>query len=236
LKALADSIMGKDVFITEAISPMFPSQYAHTRFISTDVYSHFRDDETAFPHYGSTEGSLANGSHLWWVQGTLWPYTNLDVAVMKNFQKNPDLNEKEIKVRLYAMMSMGSILGDGSDFRNAIAAERARTYLDNPAIDEFFSNPKAFMPLKFADGESFDQQMAFYLPSKSPLLALFNFDKGKVFDGEWHRKDLQLEDKEYEIRDFLKNTLLGKIARGQDSFQLNVPTGDALMVKLVALK
>ena len=120
--------MGKDIFITEAISPIFPSQYAHTRFISTDVYSHLRDDEPGFPHYGSTEGSLANGSHLWWVQGTLWPYTNLDVSIMKSFEKNPDLSEKEVKLRLFAMMSMGSILGDGSDYRDKLAADRAKIY------------------------------------------------------------------------------------------------------------
>ncbi|MES1159162.1 MAG: hypothetical protein ABUM51_00250, partial [Bacteroidota bacterium] len=109
LKHLIDSILGPDIFISQAISPMFPHQYAHTRFNSTDVYSHLRDDEPGFPNWGSTEASLATGSHLGWVQGTLWPYTNLDVCVMKNFQKNPDLSEQEIKVRLYAMMVMGSI-------------------------------------------------------------------------------------------------------------------------------
>ncbi len=163
LKHLIDSILGSDIFITQAISPLFPHQYAHTRFVSTDVYSHLRDDEKGFPNWGSTEASLATGSHIWWVQGTLWPYTNLDVCVMKNFQKNPDLSEQEIKVRIYAMMAMGSILGDGSDFRQPLAAERAKKFLDNPSICAFFSHPRAFTPLQFADGDSFDQQLAFYL-------------------------------------------------------------------------
>ncbi len=83
LKFLIDSIMGKDIFITQAISPMFPNQFTHTRFVSTDVYSHLRDDEPGFPHYGSTEASLATGSHMGWVQGTLFPFTNLDVSLMK---------------------------------------------------------------------------------------------------------------------------------------------------------
>jgi len=233
LKALADSILGKDIFITEAISPMFPSQYAHTRFISTDVYSHLRDDEAGFPHYASTEGSLANGSHLWWVQGTLWPYTNLDVAIMKNFQKNPDLSEKEIRVRLFAMMSMGSILGDGSDFRNKLAADRAAIYLDNKYLCAYFSDPKAFTPLKFADGESLDQQLAFYLPGAETLLSLFNFDNKKEFNQTWHRADLELGNGDYIIKDFLTDQVIGKIKKGQDSFSLNVPAADAKMVKLV---
>lgn len=233
LKTLCDSIVGKDIFITEAISPMFPSQYAHTRFVSTDVYSHLRDDSPGFPHYGSTEGSLANGSHLWWVQGTLWPYTNLDVAIMKNFQKNPDLSEQDIRVRLYAMMSMGSILGDGSDYREKLADERAAKYLDNKYLCAYFSNPKAFTPLMFSDGETYDQQMAFYLPGTETMLSLFNFDTKNQFNRSWKRADLGLGSGEYIIKDFLTDQPVGKIEKGQDTFSLNVPAADAMMVKLV---
>ena len=233
LKGLADSILGKDIFITEAISPMFPSQYAHTRFVSTDVYSHLRDDEPGFPHYGSTEGSLANGSHLWWVQGTLWPYTNLDVSIMKNFEKNPDLSEKEVRARLFAMMSMGSILGDGSDYRDKLAADRAKIYLDNKNICAFFASPRAFTPLKFADGETLDQQIAFYLPGAETLLSLFNFDNKKQFNQLWRRADLGLGDGDYVIKDFLTDEPIARIAKGQDTFSLNVQPADAMMVKLV---
>ncbi|WP_183561488.1 hypothetical protein [Mucilaginibacter sp. SP1R1] len=233
LRSLVDSVMGPDIFITQAISPMFPSQYAHTRFISTDVYSHLRDDQAGFPHYGSTEASLATGSHLWWVQGTLWPYTNLDVSIMKQFQKNPELSEKEVKVRLYAMMAMGSILGDGSDFGDKLAADRAKIYLNNKNMAAFFSNPKAFTPLKFADGETLDQQLSFYLPAKVPLLSLFNFDKQKTFTQQWHRGDLNLGARAYLIKDFLTDAPLGKIAKGQDVFSLTAATEDALLVKLV---
>jgi hypothetical protein len=232
LKTLADSILGKDIFITEAISPMFPSQYAHTRFISTDVYSHLRDDEPGFPNYGSTESSLAYGSHLWWVQGTLWPFTNLDVAIMKNFQKNPDLSEQEIRVRLFAMMSMGSILGDGSDYRVKLAADRANIYLNNPNICAYFSHPKAFTPLQFADGETYAQQMVFYLPGTETMLSLFNFDYKNQFNKTLHRADLGLGSGEYIIKDFLTGQPTGKIEKGQDSFTLNVPAADALMVTL----
>jgi hypothetical protein len=236
LKALADSIMGKDIFITEAISPMFPHQYAHTRFISTDVYSHLRDDQPGFPHYGSTESSLAYGSHLWWVQGTLWPYANLDVTIMKNFQKNPDLSEQEVKVRLFALMSMGSILGDGSDFRNKVAADRARIYLDNKNVCAFFSAPKAFTPLKFADNSSFDQQLAFYLPGEATLLSLFNFDKQRDFNQQWSRAEIQLSAGEYRIEDFMTGSLVGIVAKDQRIFSLNVKPGDAVMVRFVLVK
>jgi len=236
LRSLVDSIMGKDIFITQAISPMFPHQYAHTRFISTDVYSHLRNDEKGFPNYGSTEASLAFGSHQWWVQGTLWPYTNLDVTIMKNFQKNPDLSETEVKVRLFALMTMGSILGDGSDFRNKLAADRAKIYLDNKNVCAFFANPKAFTPLNFADGDTEDQQLAFYLSGENTILSLFNFSRDRMYNRQWRRTELGLGESEYLIQDFMTDTIIARIPKGQDSFTLAVPAADAIMVRLVPVK
>ncbi|MEX6690789.1 hypothetical protein QTN47_24995 [Danxiaibacter flavus] len=233
VKHLIDSIMGPDIFITQAISPMFPHQYAHTRFVSTDVYSHLRDDQKGFPHYGSTEASLATGSFMWWMQGTLWPYTNLDVAIMKSFQKNPDLTEKEIKVRLYAMMVMGSILGDGSDFRQEIAAERAKKYLDNKALCDYFAHPKVFTPLQFADGDSIDQQMAFYLKADTNMLAMFNFSNKQPYTKQFSIKELGIKQGNYELKDFLTGQTLAQIKKEQSSFSLNVPVENAVLVKIV---
>lgn len=232
LRSLVDSIMGPDIFITQAISPLFPHQYAHTRFISTDVYSHLRDDQPGFPQWGSTAASLAAGSHMWWVQGTLWPYTNLDVIVMKNFQNNPELTEQEIKVRLYAMMVMGSILGDGSDFRQKTAAERAKQFLNHPAVCAWFSHPAAFTPLSMSDGDSQDQQMTFFHKGDTTLLAMFNFIKDKPFESSWQTADVA-DKRHYEIRDFMTDAILGEISNGQSSFTLTVPPKDALLVKLV---
>ncbi|MFY0256012.1 hypothetical protein ACDQ55_18900 [Chitinophaga sp. 30R24] len=233
LKSLIDSIMGPDIFITMAISPMFPHQYAHARFISTDVYSHLRDDQSGFPHYGSTAASLANGTHMWWVQGTLWPYTNLDVAIMKKFQKNPELTEQEVKVRIYAMMVMGSVLGDGSDFRDKLAAERARKYLDNPEVCAFFSSPKAFTPLKMSDGESQDQQLVFLLKGDTTMLGLFNFATQQEFKQVLYTKDLGLGNTKYIMTDLLTGNAFGQIEKGQDAFSLTVPVKDAVLVKLI---
>ncbi len=226
VKHLIDSILGPDIFITQAISPLFPHQFAHTRFISTDVYSHLRDDEKGFPSWGSTEASLATGAHLGWVQGTLWPFTNLDVCIMQHFQKNPDLNEQEIRVRLYAMMVMGSLLGDGSDFRQTLAAERGRKYLNNPKLCAFFSRPQAFLPLKYSDGDSFDQQIVFYLKGKDTLLALFNFNTREPF--HWHG-NLGLKGR-YILKEFLTGVTLGT---AEDPISLTIPPGDAIMAELV---
>lgn len=236
LQHLTDSIMGPDVFITMAISPLFPHQYAHTRFMSTDVYSHLRNDQPGFPNWGSTAASMISASNLWWVQGTLFPYTNMDVAIMKNFQKNPDLNEQEIKVRLYSMMTLGSILGDGSDFRKTMAAERAKKFLNNKNICGFFKQPKAFTPLNFSEGNSQDQQLHFYLPGDTILLSAFNFDKEKLYTALFDRNEIGLKKGSYVMKDFMTNEIVGRVENSQQIITLSVPVKDAVLVKLVAVE
>jgi hypothetical protein len=176
---------------------------------------------------------MISASHLWWVQGTLWPYTNMDVAIMKNFQNNKDLSMQEIKVRLYSMITLGSILGDGSDMRNKIATERAQIFLNNPAVCKFFSNPKAFTPLRFSEGQDQGQQLSFYLPGDSSLVALFNFNATNEFTEIFLKKDLGLSGQAYIIKDFLTGEAVGKIEKGQPSFSLKVSVKDALLVNLV---
>jgi hypothetical protein len=233
LKHLVDSIMGPDVFITQAISPLFPHQYAHTRFLSTDVYSHLRNDEPGFPHYGSTCAAMISAAHFWWTQGSLWPYTNMDVVVMKNFQKNKALSEQEVKVRLYSMITAGSLLGDGTDFRNKEAAERARQFLNNATLCNLFSHPKAFTPLRFPIGNSQSQQISFYRPGDTILVAAFNFDTQKIFTETFQQAELKWQNREYRLQDVLTGREWGKIDKGQASFPIAVAVEDAVMIMLI---
>lgn len=233
LRQLTDSILGPDIFITQAISPLFPHQYAHTRFLSTDVYSHLRNDLPGFPHYGSTCASMISASHFWWTQGSLWPYSNMDVIVMKNFQKNADISEQDVKVRLYSMITLGSLLGDGSDYRNKVAAERAKKFLDNAAVCEFFSHPKAFTPLRFPEGNSQSQQLSFYLPGDTLLVSVFNFDLEKKFTETFKKKELQWKDNEYVLQDFITGQIIGKIEKGQSDFTITANVRDAVMIRCI---
>lgn len=233
LKKLIDSILGPDIFITQAISPTFPSQYTHIRFLSTDVYSHLRNDQKGFPHYGSTAASMITSSHLGWMQGSLWPYTNMDVAVMKQFQKNNAIGEQDVKVRLLTMAVMGSALGDGSDFRDSVTRVRAGRFLNNPDLCRYFERPQAFVPLKVADGLKEDQQLSFYLPGGTTYAAIVNFDTTRSFEFTFLQEKLKWKNKAYSIRDFLTNQVLGTLQPGEKSFRLATGPRDALWVKLV---
>ncbi|TJZ63220.1 hypothetical protein FAZ15_02715 [Sphingobacterium olei] len=233
-KHLVDSIMGPDVFITLAISPMFPHQYAHTRFVSTDVHSHLRDSQPGFPHYGSTAASMITASYMGWVQGTLWPYTNMDVLVMRKFQKHPDLTEQEVKVRLISLMTMGSILGDGSDYRDPLTASRAKIFLDQPHVAEFFSNPKAFIPLQLSEGETMDQQLSFFLPGDTTLVAAFNFAENHLFEANFAPLELGLKNGSYRLVDFLTGEEHGIFDVESGDLKVSVSAKDAVLYKLIS--
>lgn len=234
LNHLIDSILGPDVFITQAISPIFPSQYAHARFLSTDIYSHFRDDSPDFPHYGSTASSMITNSQLGWMQGTIIPFTNLDVLIMKKFQKNMDLSEGDIKARLFSLITLGSILGDGSDYRNNLAAERATKYLDNKNVTNYFAKPRAFIPIKFSDGLTPDQQLCFYLPGDTVLLSSFNFDLKNTYSQKINKKSIGLKEGiNYMIKDFLTNDLIKKLEKNEDSFTWITGEGDSRLVRFI---
>lgn len=235
LKKLIDSILGPEVFITQAISPTFPSQYTHIRFLSTDVYSHLRNDQKGFPHYGSTAASMITSSHLGWMQGSLWPYTNMDVSVMKQFQKNNAISEQDVKVRLITMAVMGSALGDGSDFRDSLTRARAGRFLNNPDLCRYFEHPQAFTPLKVADGLKEDQQLSFYLPGDTISAAIINFDTTRSFAYTFTREQLKWKNAAHSIRDYLTNEEIGVIKPGEKSFSLTTGARNARWVKLVRI-
>lgn len=238
VRHLVDSIMGPDIFIWQAISPLFPSQYAHSRFLSTDVYSHLRNSMPGYLHYASTCASMISAENFWWTQGNLWPYTNMDVVVMKRFQKNKEISAQDVKVRLYCMLVMGSILGDGSDFRDKDAADRGRELLDNKALCAYFSNPKAFTPLRFPIGTSQDQQMSLYLPGRDTLtVAAFNFRLDTAFTETFTRAQTGWQaGKAYRLEEVLTGREVGCISKQQEAFQLQVPVADAMLVRLVPVE
>lgn len=237
LQHLIDSILGPDIFITHAISPMFPHQFAHARFLSTDIYSHFRDDINGFPRYGSTASSMITNSHLGWMQGTLLPYSNLDALVMSHFQDKPVILERDVRTRLFSLITLGSILGDGSDFRNPIARGRAKLFLDNKNVADYFAAPKAFEPLKLPDGLKQDQQLSFYLPGDTVLVSAFNFDIENDFIQVTDRKRLGLkQNTTYIVQEFLTDRIIDHVGRNQSQLTIAVSKADAVLIRLTPVK
>ncbi len=62
-----------DIFISQAISPFVPASVWHTRFLSTDVYSHLRNDAARFSALCAPNSRLLISAtpHFWWTKGSL---------------------------------------------------------------------------------------------------------------------------------------------------------------------
>lgn len=130
------------------------------------------------------------------------------------------------------MITLGSIFGDGTDFRNSEARARAKKYLDNENVCRFFSKPKAFMPLKAADGLTEDQQLSFYLPQDTVLISAFNFSVKNTFKSTFNRNTIGLKHKNYIIKNFLTNDTIAEWRKDNATFSFNINPEDAILYKL----
>jgi len=146
------------------------------------------------------------------------------------------LKEYEVRARLISLITMGSILGDGSDYRDQLSSERAKKYLNNSAVTNFFAAPKAFVPLKLSVDETMDQQLSFYLNDKDLLVSAFNFDEKRPFEAVFERQKIGLGNGNYEIVDFFTGTRIGKIDEKDKSFSLYLNVRDAVLCKLQRIK
>ena len=64
--AYINKVLGGKMFISASIAPLFPSQYANSRRISTDIDGSL----------SSTEYQLNNLTYGWWQNGTIYTYTD----------------------------------------------------------------------------------------------------------------------------------------------------------------
>ena len=130
------------------------------------------------------------------------------------------------------MITMGSVFCDGTDFRDEEAKRRAKKYLDNENVCKFFSDPKAFLPLKVSDGLTEDQQLSFYLPEDTIIISAFNFSDKEKYRSTFNRNRIGLKNKKYIIKDFLTNNVLSEWKQDEEEFTVEVNLEDAALLKL----
>ncbi len=148
--AYVDSLLPPSVFVSESIAPIFPSQYAHARRISTDVVGQLADDACpAWPHYGSIEYMLDALTFAWWMQGTLYAYNDPDGIALAAFKPSSTATFPEAWAQTHVTASAiaGTMFFDNSDYASATGAQRATTYLGNAAVDAIAAAGRAFRPV-----------------------------------------------------------------------------------------
>jgi alpha-galactosidase len=148
--AYVDSLLPASVFVSESIAPIFPSQYAHSRRISTDVVGELDDAECpTWPHFGSTEYMLNSLSFAWWMQGNLYAFNDPDGMALLAFEPDATATYPEswAQTRASASAIAGTMFFDTTDPTNATGAARELAYLTNAGVNAIATAGRAFRPL-----------------------------------------------------------------------------------------
>ncbi|MDR1336151.1 MAG: alpha-galactosidase [Tannerella sp.] len=164
LKYLTDKI-GDDMYITMAISPLFPAQYVHSRRIACDAWSSIED----------TEYTLNGATYGWWLSGA-YRYNDPDHIVLENGSDGAN------RARITSGIITGIvILGDDFSLSGSSTAKRkAMDFLTNPDINRLIKTEQAFRPVE--GGASGASAMFTYSDASGFYLALINYDREQNLD------------------------------------------------------
>jgi hypothetical protein len=148
--AYIDSLLPPTIFVSESIAPIFPSQYAHARRISTDVIGQLSDEACpSWPHYGSTEYMLNALTFSWWMQGTLYALNDPDGMALVDFKPSNTamFPAAWAQTRVSASAIAGTMFFDTTDYSTPTGTARASAYLGNAQVDALASTGRAFRPV-----------------------------------------------------------------------------------------
>lgn len=141
--AFINQVLDGKMFISASIAPLFPSQYAHARRISCDIYGSL----------DSTEYQLNNLTYGWWQNGTIYHYTDPDYMTL---EKGGSLNGAQSRVTAAAIS--GTVFLNSDNVSKPIAQQYMQTLLTNPRINELAAKGKAFRPIEGNTGTASTDQ------------------------------------------------------------------------------
>ena len=191
---LGEKLENQEFFISFSIAPLFPSQYAHSRRISCDV----------FGTIDNTEYMLNSLTYGWWINGTIYPFNDPDHIVLYNSfnHKNAILYNEGLSRYISAAIA-GTMLIDSDDFRIKEARKRAIEMLTCEEINAVAKRNVAFRPVEGNTKDAACDTFISYEESEDALyLAVFNFsnDKAKTIKVNSERIGLD-PSAEYEMYD-----------------------------------
>ena len=167
---LSPERIGREIFISLSIAPLFPSGFGHARRCCCDAFGHKEDSDYV----------LSSLRHAFWVSGRLYKYCDPDHTVLCNsvVDKRGFTNEKEAKLRYYSSVISGTVmlLSDnygpyGDKEIISLSRSRAKEFADNEEINRIARLGKPFRPLYIGEDCNI-----FYLENKDrTYIALFNF-------------------------------------------------------------
>ena len=159
--AYVDKLVADQMFISESIAPLFPSQYAHSRRIATDTFGSISD----------TEFELNALTYGWWQNGTIYSYTDPDHMALSRAG-----SLTEARSRVNSAVISGTVFLNSDDMHDQRAQEYMKTLLTNKTVLALAKKGEAFRPLEGNTGAKAAE--TFVLKDKDAYyLAVFNYDK-----------------------------------------------------------
>ncbi len=156
--------LGEDIYLNEAISPLFPGQYANSRRISCDTYGGISE----------TEYTLNALTYGWWLDN-VYDFNDPDHVVLDGY------SEGENRARVTSAVITGLFLS-GDDFSEAGSATgkaRATLFLTNKDINVLAKAGKSFRPV---EGDTGSAAANFFTESGGNrfYLAALNYSKTNI--------------------------------------------------------
>jgi len=190
-------------FVSLSIAPVFPSQYAHSRRISCDIFGTMAD----------TQYLLNSVSYGWWINNSVYPYNDPDYIVMyKSYNQGPTRLTEGISHYIAAAITGGLMLFS-DDISQTEAAKRVKEILNNEEINRLAADNKAFRPL---EGNTGTDPNEFFIRDDREAdgyfyIAYFNFtSQSKNISVNFQRTGLD-PSKTYAVWDMISHNDLGNI-------------------------
>jgi alpha-galactosidase len=120
------------MFLSAAISPIFPHQYAHSRRIYCDAATSIND----------TAATMQAVSYGWWINSRLYQYSDPDMMKFSGGTAN------ENQSRLINCAVAGTLFLNSDDLASATGENLARTCLTNANINEVARAGVCFRPVE----------------------------------------------------------------------------------------
>lgn len=169
--------IGKEIFIDFAISPLFPSNFAHSRRCCYDAFGHIED----------TKYVLNALTYGFWINNSLYQFSNPDHTVLYNsvVDERGVTSYLEAKSRYNASIISGTVMllsdnygPDINDKEIQFAKERTILLANNENLNKIARLNKAFLPLTFENDNNI-----YYLSFEGKTYgAVFNFaDEVKTY-------------------------------------------------------
>jgi hypothetical protein len=160
MQYLRDRI-GDAMFVSTAIGPLFPYQYAHARRIACDTYGAAVGDMSAAYELNSV-------TYGFWMSGRLYAFNDPDEMVFEGFTAADNMT------RLFSAVISGTVFLDGDDLTGAAGQALARTYLTNPRVNAVARRGRTFEPVEGNTGTAPASLFVLH-DDVQHQLAVFNF-------------------------------------------------------------